>query len=287
MHDDPTSSAGAPAPRRPSLPPDLMLRAMSGIVLAVVTFALVALGVMTFTAFIVAVCLVISWEWGSIVRGNGMDAQFVVHAGCAAGAAVLAGLGLAGLGLAVVAAGAIIVGLLDFGQRPLLSAAGVLYTGLPAVALLWLRADEPNGLLAVLFILATVAANDVFAYFTGRTVGGPRLARRISPNKTWAGLVGGVSASAITGAAFAYFAAGPLAELVLTGTAFGCVAQAGDLAESALKRSFGVKDAGAILPGHGGFMDRVDGLIAVVIVAALMALATGPRAPATALLYGV
>jgi phosphatidate cytidylyltransferase len=118
-------------------------------------------------------------------------------------------------------------------------------------------------------------------------IGGPLLSPRISPNKTWAGFIGALVASAVVGGSY-WLAVpeGSVVRLAATGAALALVAQAGDLAESALKRRFGAKDAGSILPGHGGVMDRVDGLVAAVSAAGLAAAAINMYSPARALLLG-
>ena len=125
------------------------------------------------------------------------------------------------------------------------------------------------------------------AFVAGRSIGGPKLWPAISPNKTWAGFIGGVGSSAALSALFAQLIPGATSlKLGAIGLALGIVAQAGDLAESALKRRFNVKDAGRLIPGHGGLMDRLDGFVAVAIAAALLALLWNAKAPATALLLG-
>jgi phosphatidate cytidylyltransferase len=211
-----------------------------------------------------------------------------VHIATALAAAGLAAFGMAGLALAAVALGAIVVSALAVGSGHVaLSGTGVLYTGLPVIALEWLRGDGSLGLLAVLFILLAVVATDTAAYFTGRAVGGPKLWPAISPNKTWSGLAGGVTAAALIGALFPHITgSGWSSWLSGLGLVLGLVAQAGDLAESALKRHFGLKDASDLIPGHGGFMDRMDGIVTASIAAALIALASEAYAPARALLYG-
>ena len=151
---------------------------------------------------------------------------------------------------------------------------------------MWIRSDEPWGFAAILFLVAAVAATDVAAFFAGRTLGGPKLAPAISPNKTWSGFIGGITAAALTGAVAAHLFGGNPMTLALTGLALGVIAQGGDLAESALKRRFGVKDASNLIPGHGGFMDRVDGLIAAAIAAAVLASLINPAHPAAALVLG-
>lgn len=262
---------------------DLAARLVSALVFGALTIGLAWAGKIPFALLVLVAVLLMTWEWGRIVRGEEQSLTLIVHGIAVATATVLAALGFAALGLAVLVIGAIIVMSLEFGEHPIFSAAGVLYTGLPAVALLWLRGSEPMGFLAVLFIFLIVWTTDTTAFLVGRAVGGPKLAPRISPNKTWSGLVGGVLASGAAGALFGYLtglAPGPLA---LTGLLLGFVAQTGDLAESFVKRAFGVKDASNLIPGHGGFMDRLDGVIAVSVAAALIGLFFDAPAPSRAL----
>jgi phosphatidate cytidylyltransferase len=165
---------------------------------------------------------------------------------------------MAGLGL--------VAGLLC---RRVTMAGGFLYIAVPAIALLLLEwAWFPFVLWAMLVTWST----DIFAYFAGRAIGGPKLAPRISPSKTWAGLFGGVLGAAVTGwLTAAFFDLG--SPFLYIGGAMGALAQGGDLYESWMKRRAGVKDSGTILPGHGGVLDRLDGLlpVAVATLAILMA----------------
>ncbi len=268
---------------------NLKLRIASGAVLAAVALGLAYAGPMPFALLILLIGLFLSWEWGRMVRGVGADLAFFIHAAAITAAIGLAVAGYAALGAAVLVTAAIILVPLVFGRGARLSALGVFYVGLPAISLLWLRASEPYGFAAVLLVFAIVWCSDIGAYAAGRLIGGPRLWPRVSPNKTWAGLIGGLAAG--TGAAaliapLLLTEASPL-RLALTGLGLSLVAQGGDLAESALKRLFGLKDASDLLPGHGGFMDRMDSIVAVAVAAALYALILDPRAPARALLFGV
>jgi phosphatidate cytidylyltransferase len=272
----------------PWLSSNLKLRLISGAVLAAVAFLLTYAGPLPFALLILVCALVISWEWGRLVRGATFDLGFFLHAIGVTAAIVLAAAGYAALALAVLVITAITLIPLYIGRGARLSGLGVFYVGLPAVALLWLRSDEPFGFTAVLFVFAVVWASDTAAYAAGRSIGGPKLWPRVSPNKTWAGLAGALTAGAVAAAAFAVLEpeVGPL-RLILVGVALALVAQAGDLAESALKRLFNLKDASDLIPGHGGFMDRMDSIVAAAVAAALLALATDPHAPARALLFGV
>ena len=269
-------------------PTDLRARIIAGAVMVLIALALAYAGPTWFALLVLVVSLVISWEWGRVVRGVSFDLAFFVHAAAATAAITLAAKGNAALGLAVIASSAIVLVPLVFGRGARLSVLGVIYAGIPAVALLWMRGDEPYGFLAVLLIFAIVWASDTTAYAAGRLIGGPKLWPQISPNKTWAGLLGGLAASTAAAALFSFFVEGasPLG-LALTGLVLGIVAQAGDLAESALKRVFGFKDASALIPGHGGFMDRMDSIVTVAVAAGLFALAVDPHAPARALLFGM
>ena len=274
---------------RLELSENLKLRIASGAILAAIAFALAYAGPKPFAALILVTALFVSWEWGRMVRGVGADLAFFIHAIAVTAAIVLSVAGYAALGAAVLVTAAIILVPLVFGRGARLSALGVFYVGLPAISLVWLRSNEPYGFAAVLLVFAIVWCSDIGAYASGRLIGGPRLWPRISPNKTWAGLIGGLAAgTAAAGLIVPLFVAdaSPL-RLALTGLALALVAQAGDLAESALKRGFGLKDASDLIPGHGGFMDRMDSIVAVATAAALFALVANPRAPAQALLFGV
>lgn len=272
--------------RRSLLPQDLWPRVASSLLLAVLALLFDYAGRAPFAVLVLVVALLMSWEWGRVVRGEGLDSTFFVQATAVAGATILAAAGLAAIGMSVLLIGAILILVTRFGAHARLSALGVMYVGLPALALTWLRSDEPYGALAVLFLLLLVWATDTFAYIGGYLIGGLKLWPSISPKKTWSGLISGVAASTLTGAVFALFipAASPLA-LAASGFLLALVAQAGDLAESALKRGFGVKDTSSLIPGHGGFMDRLDGVVSVAIAASLIALAVNSRAPAHALLF--
>jgi len=145
---------------------------------------------------------------------------------------------------------------------------GVPYIALPLLALVLIRADEAYGLIAIVLIFTSVWTADSLAYFAGRTFGGPKLWPSISPNKTWSGFFGAVFGGMLASVLVFYFAGlNNLAMAAILGAAIGGLEQGGDLFESAAKRQFGVKDSGTIIPGHGGVLDRVDGLMAGVVAA--------------------
>ena len=199
-------------------------------------------------------------------------------------AMTLAGWGLAAAGWPALALVPVVLGgpavwcvARDRGKSALSLAAGVPYIGMACVSLLWLRADAVTGLANVLLLLLIVWASDIGAYLVGRLVGGPRLAPVISPGKTWSGAAGGLLAAALVGglAALGMGQVGLFWRIVLFAVGLGIVAQAGDLMESAIKRRFGVKDSGWLIPGHGGLFDRLDAVLAAAPVAAALALALG------------
>ncbi|MDD2878222.1 MAG: phosphatidate cytidylyltransferase [Acidiphilium sp.] len=152
-------------------------------------------------------------------------------------------------------------------RRTVFLLCGLAYTGLPGAALLWLRARPGAGLDDVLFLLLVVWMTDIGAYLVGRLLGGRKLAPTISPGKTVSGALGGLIIGSLAGMIFAGSPLGILPAAVLS-----LVSEAGDLAESAVKRWLGVKDSGHTIPGHGGLFDRLDGILAAAPVAALLAL---------------
>src|SRR5690606_8072637 len=151
--------------------------------------------------------------------------------------------------------------------------------------MIWLRADPQLGLVAIFWLLGVVWATDSFAYFTGRAIGGPKLIPRLSPKKTWAGLLGGMAGAALAGAAVSlWLGMGSAPLLAALSAGLAVLSQAGDFAESALKRRAGVKDSGKLIPGHGGILDRVDGLVAVTLGAAVLAFLNNAVQPAAGVL---
>lgn len=280
-----SESSGSLASRLGS---DFQVRLASGIAMAIAAVALTVVGSIPFSVLVAAVALLVSWEWARLVHGSDYRTVLVVLLGTTAVAAVLAALGYVALGLLVLPIGAILATVLSLGRNSVYSALGVFYAGFPAVALIWLRSDPWHGLLATIFVIAIVATSDTAAFFSGRLFRGPLLWERISPKKTWSGMLGALIACAVVGALF-WFAIphGSALRLGITGAVLSLVAQAGDLAESALKRRFGAKDAGDIIPGHGGVMDRVDGIIAAASAVGLVAVVVDVYSPARALLFGL
>jgi phosphatidate cytidylyltransferase len=169
-------------------------------------------------------------------------------------------------GVGAVAGAALLVTLAS--RRPSLGW-GTLYVGIPSYALLVVQWAD---VYLVFWLMLVTWATDIFAYFAGRSIGGPKLAPKISPNKTWAGLIGGMAGAAVVGAVFAYQSgiAVDLPDFLWLGAPMALLAQAGDLYESSVKRRRGVKDSGSLLPGHGGVLDRLDGLLPVILATFLV-----------------
>jgi phosphatidate cytidylyltransferase len=256
-------------------------RVGSSLVLAPVALAALWFGGWWFFALVLIAAGIMATEWTRVSFGAA-DPLSVILSVAGVASAAIAMLEFGGWTIAFGAAlcPAVAVGVLGWLRRrpPVWAVLGGLYVVLPCFALLWLRADAQAGRESVLWILLAVWATDIGAYFAGRTIGGPKLAPRISPNKTWAGLIGGMAAAALVSYAVAnYTGLAPVTGLAAAGVVLAVVAQAGDLAESAWKRHFGVKDSGNLIPGHGGILDRVDGLLFAVLGAAMMALVNGGR----------
>ena len=175
--------------------------------------------------------------------------------------------GQAEIGFLVTCAGLVLLAIWEWlVRKSIWSPLGLLYAVLPFFAMISFRGDDAAGLAIVLVMFACVWGADTFAYFAGRLIGGPKLAPRISPKKTWAGYFGGlVGAVVVSVALVSWLGYRPGAAFVVLTLILATVSQIGDLLESALKRRFDAKDSGTLIPGHGGVLDRIDGLIAVCI----------------------
>lgn len=258
-------------PGRPSGAPtrwsDLGRRAVSASILAPIVLLCIWFGSVPFVLLIAAGAVGLSVEWVSLCRARptAMPGLLVPLLILVSGAAAV--LGQPGAGLAVLLVSAVLVWRLMGG---VLLASGIIYVGLAVVALIWLRGwPGTDGRTAVLFVVLVVWASDIGAYAAGRLIGGPKLAPSLSPAKTWSGSVGGLIAAMLVGEAVAAHATVGIG--VFAG-ALAIACQAGDLLESAIKRHVGVKDSGRLIPGHGGLLDRLDGLLTAAPVAALVVL---------------
>jgi len=257
----------------------LRLRVVSALVLAPVAVAAAWFGSPWLPIVTAGAGAGMAWEWARLCRAGQLGASGTILVAVVVGAVIAAaftGL-LLGLASAIAGAGTVFWAARREGDRePYWLAVGPLWVGLPCVLLLWLADSEAAGRLTLLWIFAVVWATDIGAYAIGRRFGGPRLAPRWSPRKTWAGLIGGAGCAALAGWATARVVGiSPVLPLVLISAGLAIVEQFGDLAESVAKRRFGVKDSSGLIPGHGGLLDRLDGLLAVVPVVALLTLIGG------------
>ena len=252
-------------------PSDLPVRAAVGIGLIGVASAALWLGGVFFWLVLTIASLLMLDEWGNL-HGASARAKRLAQFALFVPLVTMAPTWIIGetrdfftLGLLAGAAFFTVI----VTRRPEL-ATGVLYAGVPALGLIVIRRQhDPDGLVWCFWALALVWATDIGAYFAGRAIGGPKLWPAISPNKTWAGLIGGVAAASAFAAAMHLTAGLPL-RMTLATPVLAALAQGGDLYESWLKRRAGVKDSGTLLPGHGGVMDRLDGLVPVAPLAAVL-----------------
>lgn len=261
---------------------ELRLRIVSAIVMAAVILAATWYGGILFRIVAGLLAILIYYEWSTITRlsetnptGNAWG-WFAV--------AVIAGntiFGESSLDLPLLSGFTLTAALFPVLRgRNWWLVGGIFYAGLSGISLAAIRGDELTGFVSILFIFAVVWSTDILAYFIGRAIGGPKLAPSISPGKTWSGAIGGAVAAVIGGGAVSMAYHGRISLLVL-GLAFilSVFSQIGDLFESFVKRRFQVKDSSHLIPGHGGFMDRVDGLVfacfTVFLIAFVHAAATG------------
>jgi phosphatidate cytidylyltransferase len=262
---------------------DLGPRAASSLILIVGALATLQLGSMIFVIVWLAAALRIHWEWQRLIGGDKPRLRLAVGAFALIAAAVLAHASNLPLAIGIIVVAAIVAGVRDSGGFRIWAAAGVVYAGSLIISLCMLRLALPFGVRAIAWLFAVVWGTDIVAYFAGRLIGGPKFLPEISPSKTWSGTLTGVFGGACLGTAFLAIMAGvtanpnpaPLLALFVLGLVTAMVAQAGDLFESWAKRQFGAKDSGALIPGHGGLMDRLDGFIAAAAWMALLGLASG------------
>ncbi len=253
---------------------DLPLRLASALVLGTIVLGVTWYGGLLFRLLMVLAALLIHHEWSKITTSKETPAKpqpvtilSWIFVGLGAVAIILAD---PVRGLVICAVAVLVLGVWEFAKnRRFWMAGGVIYALAPAIALAQIR-EAPNGLIMILLIFVIVWGTDIGAYFAGRTLGGPKLAPAISPKKTWSGFLGGLTAAILgTLILLSFFQD---IDLPLTMVSAGIMAgflsvisQLGDLFESWIKRLFKVKDSGQLIPGHGGIMDRVDGLVVVAV----------------------
>ncbi|SEK36995.1 phosphatidate cytidylyltransferase [Sphingomonas palmae] len=237
--------------------------------MAAVALAALVAGGFIYWLLMVVIALFMMAEWSDLTATPAREkrlAQYAVSVPLAILAPIAAGASFLAIGL--IAAAFFFTAIVT--RRGWL-ASGTIYCALPVLSLVLIR-EQDHGLLLSLWALVLVWMTDIGAFFAGRAIGGPKLAPRVSPNKTWAGLIGGIVAATLFALVLHVAYNLPL-RLLLATPVLGVLAQGGDLFESWLKRRAGVKDSGNILPGHGGLLDRLDGLVPVAPVAALLVVA--------------
>ena len=241
---------------------DLGLRLASGLVLAAVALLNVWAGGAWAAGFVAIVLVLMLWEYHRMVTGSEQLTAPGLLAAALAGVAAIVATAVWGTptGLATLAVGAALVAVAG---RPWSAwlVAGFLYMTLAMGALIVLRAREPEGVWLILWLVLIVVAADVGAYFVGRSVGGRKLWPRVSPGKTWSGAFGGLGFAALTGVLFGLAVGWDPLRIGALSLGIAVCSQVGDLLESAVKRQFEVKDASQLIPGHGGIMDRLDGVM--------------------------
>lgn len=273
---------------RPRRAGELAKRIASALVVAPVALAAVWFGTPWFELLIALVMIIAAFEWtrlcGLPLRAGGGPVWFTPLA-----TLLVAAFAEPPLAFAVLAIGTGVGALQDAttrGRDPAKTgrwaALGAALIGATAWSALYLRVWVPDGAATVFWLFAVVWAADIGAYFTGRAIGGPKLAPRISPGKTWSGFAGGLALAIVVGAVGGWLKAGDatgpqiLVPALVTAAAVALASVAGDLLESWVKRQFGAKDSGSIMPGHGGVLDRIDGILtAVPVLAIIAALAQG------------
>ena len=261
---------------------NLLMRVIAGAVLAPVAIAIAYAGGWLWTTLVTLAAIGLYIEWLTIVgaaRETRVVASGVIALAIAGFCFALGRIDAALLALVLGLAG---VALLSPDRRGW-TAGGFCYAAVAQVASVLVRLDPEMGFVALVFVLLIVWVTDIGGYVAGRGIGGPKLWPRVSPKKTWAGAFGGFLASLIVAAGFAVFGSNKadpaltlkMGPLLLLAAVLSIASQLGDLFESAVKRRFGVKDSSHIIPGHGGLMDRLDGFVAAVVLAAFFGLLRG------------
>ncbi len=270
------SEGGKPATTpQARLSTDLAPRAASSVVMIAAALSALWVGGDVFILFWLACALAIHWEWQTLIDAPRFRARFFGGAAFIVLAVLLLRSGFTGGALLVIAVGAETLAWLGGPGKRVWAGAGLVYAASLVISVTLLRVlSRIDGMEAILWLFAVVWGTDIMAYFGGRLIGGPKLWPRLSPSKTWAGFLVGVSCGGLLGLLCLVLKPGAeaasLGPLFVLGLLAGVIAQAGDFFESWIKRRFGVKDSSRLIPGHGGFMDRLDGFIAAAAFAALV-----------------
>jgi phosphatidate cytidylyltransferase len=250
---------------------NLLVRVAAALVLAPLAIAIAYAGGWLWTALVTLAAIGLYVEWLMIV-GAARETRVITPGVIAL---VTAGLcfveGRIDAAFIVLSIGFVAVAAIAQARRGWIGG-GFLYAAAAQAASVLLRLDSRNGFVALMFVLLIVWVTDIGGYFAGQGIGGPKLWPRVSPKKTWAGAIGGFVASLVVAAGFVALDFGKAGWLLSLGALLSIVSQLGDLFESAVKRRFGVKDSSHIIPGHGGLLDRLDGFVAAIVLAAILGL---------------
>jgi phosphatidate cytidylyltransferase len=269
-----TEGEAAPAADAEKGSRNLIMRVLAASVLAPAAIAIAYAGGWLWTALVTLAAIGLYVEWLMIVGlvhqkrvvAYGiiilLVAGYTIAVGRIADSSILLAIGLVAVALA------------SPGWRHW-TTAGLLYAFAALFGSIVVRLDPVWGFTALMFVLLIVWVTDIGGYFAGRGIGGPKLWPRVSPKKTWAGAIGGFVLSLMIAAGFAALNLGKIGPLLLLAAVLSIASQLGDLFESAVKRRFGVKDSSQIIPGHGGLLDRLDGFVAAVVLAAIFGLLRG------------
>jgi phosphatidate cytidylyltransferase len=266
-----TEGEAAPAAVAEQGSRNFLMRVLAAAVLAPLAIAAAYVGGWLWVALVTLATIGLYVEWLTVV-GEAQQTRVVASGGVAlALAGFCLAIGHIETSLLVLALGLAAAVLLAPEQR-IWVATGFGYAAAAEMASVLVRLDQIYGFVALMLILLVVWVTDIGGYFAGRGIGGPKLWPRVSPKKTWAGAIGGFAASLAVAGGFAAFGLGKTGPLLLLGAVLSMASQLGDLFESAVKRRFGVKDSSHIIPGHGGLLDRLDGFVAAVVLAAIFGL---------------
>ena len=255
-------------------------RVFSALFLAPLVLGVVYLGGPYFVCFAVLVMAIMTGEWRQLTNTGSIDGIGYFAVGIVITAIITTFVLAVPWAVTVLFVGVILVWLLARRQTGISSVwivSGVISVGCSGIALVWLRDEGQSGFMFVVWLMLVVWMTDICALFAGRFFGGPRLAPSISPNKTWSGLAGGMLGAALWSGIWSYWTdIGSIFALAIIGGGTAVLAQLGDLSVSVVKRRFGAKDTGNLIPGHGGLLDRMDGFLgAAPIVALSLAIAKG------------
>ena len=247
-------------------------RIISALILAPLVAGAIYIGSPVYDLLVLAAIVVMAWEWRRLCAAQHFDTAGIIMTIAVVGATGLTWFQQVGLAVLLVAAGALIVFFMiagSEGKSSIWTIAGLLAVGLTGISLILIRriGDDWS---VTMWLLVAVWATDINAFLVGRSIGGPKLAPKISPGKTWSGLIGGIVGAVGWSVIWALWTGvEQVGTVALLGAAIAIFAQLGDLGVSRVKRRYGVKDTGTLIPGHGGLLDRVDGIMGAVPVSIL------------------